>query len=160
MPPEQLDLRGGSQEPSSEDTMLVFPSKQDVWLVGLLWLIVVALGFSMVKALAGGPSGPARLVSGLIEAAALLLVVSCLLVTNYSVQGSRLSVRSGPFSWSILIDSIVSITRTHSLLSAPALSLDRLRIETKTGAIVVSPRDRQGFVKALQKRRPDLTIVD
>lgn len=139
---------------------MVFPSKQDAWLVALLWLIVVALGFSVIKALAGGPSGPARLVSGLIEAAAMLLVVSCLVVTNYSIQGSRLSVRSGPFSWSILIDSIVSIKPTHSLLSAPALSLDRLRIETKTGAIVISPRDRQGFVKALQKRKPDLVIAD
>jgi hypothetical protein len=50
--------------------------------------------------------------------------------TSYTLTSSHLLVRSGPFRWLIPLDSIQSIMPTRDPLSSPALSIDRLRIES------------------------------
>ena len=61
-----------------------------------------------------------------------------------------LRVVSGPFRWRVPIADIQSVTPTRSLWSAPALSLDRLRINYGNGrCILVSPADKQGFMEAI-----------
>lgn len=78
------------------------------------------------------------------------LIGSTLRFTHYTVTGNTLKVRSGPFSWTIPIDQIQSVTATRNPLSSPALSMDRLRITWgKNRRLMVSPADKKGFLKAL-----------
>ena len=73
------------------------------------------------------------------------------LSTSYRVDENELVIRAGPFSWRIERASISNIARSRSVLSAPALSLDRLEITYGNGqSILVSPQDKDGFIKALE----------
>ena len=73
-----------------------------------------------------------------------------LFTTDYTVTTDELKVRSGPFKWTIRREDIRDITPTRHHLSSPALSLNRLEIRYGAGKrILVSPRDRNGFYRAL-----------
>lgn len=53
----------------------------------------------------------------------------------------------------------VSVKPTRSLLSAPAVSLDRIEVKFKKGLpLVVSPRDKQGFIAALKAVNPEIKV--
>jgi len=70
--------------------------------------------------------------------------------TRYEVGSEVLMIRSGPFRWTIPISSIRSIEASRSLIASPALSLNRLRVRYgNRKSILVSPRDVQGFKRAL-----------
>lgn len=80
-----------------------------------------------------------------------------LAATDYTLEAGELRARSGPFRWRVPLRDITAITPTRSLLSSPALSLDRLRIDYGRGrALMISPADRQGFLGALEQRRREL----
>jgi hypothetical protein len=77
--------------------------------------------------------------------------------TCYTLEPTRLLVRSGPFSWNVPLAGIHSITPTRNPLSSPALSLDRLCIEYgKHGSLMISPADKQGFLRELETLRAQL----
>lgn len=71
------------------------------------------------------------------------------LATYYTVDGNTLLIHSGPFSWQIRISEISSVTDTHNPLSSPALSLDRLKICYGDKQIMISPKDKAGFRRAI-----------
>ncbi len=74
--------------------------------------------------------------------------------TYYVIEGSELLVRSGPFRWRVTISEIDDILPTRNPLSSPALSLDRLKISYSNGrSIMISPADREGFLKAIEGLR-------
>ena len=76
---------------------------------------------------------------------------------HYTLEGRNLIVRSGPFRWTIDVDEITGVEKASGFMmarSSPALSLDRLRIEYGRGAsVMVSPRDRAGFMRAIEAAR-------
>ncbi|MCZ2103252.1 MAG: PH domain-containing protein [Burkholderiales bacterium] len=132
---------------------MAFPSKIDAWLFVVL---VAAAGVCAVAAAAAlrQASGMALLALLFILAIGATLPVWILVSTNYSVQGSTLHVRSGPFAWHIPVSAITSIKPTHSPLSSPALSLRRLRVEYGHGkCILVSPVDQQAFISAVESAK-------
>lgn len=94
---------------------------------------------------------------GLVVAAATLLitivpVIWMFAATYYEVRDATLLVVCGPIRWKIPVGDIESVTDSHNLLSSPALSLDRLKISYAGGRyVLISPRDRQGFRKALEQ---------
>lgn len=88
---------------------------------------------------------------------ALLLLVLFFNI-KYTLTADRLLVKNGFFTQSILLEDITYITPTKSMLSAPALSLDRIEIKHKGGSIVISPKDKDRFYHALQERIPALEI--
>lgn len=143
----------GSAVPAcwSVHDVLVFPSKRDRWLVAVLigsaLLALVAAAVLLVR-----PSW-----TGWLLAAWLLLsmvVMVSVLRTEYRVGAGRLVVQSGPFRSTIPLDEIVSVEPAWSLVAAPALSRDRLLILTARGrACMVSPQDRDGFLRALGTRK-------
>ena len=82
---------------------------------------------------------------------ALALPVWLLVSTFYTIGDEELLIRSGPFNWTIKLADIRKIESSRSVLSSPALSLDRLKIEYEPGKVIlVSPKDKEAFVKALQ----------
>ena len=127
----------------------VFPSKVDGRLVvftagvPLIFLIVVAR--SVI--LAGE-----TLIALLILFFALMSIFWLLFRTYYELSEDVLAVHSGPFRWKIQLMSITSIEASQDLRSAPALSLDRLKIVYGAGHIIlVSPRDKAAFLAAIRK---------
>jgi hypothetical protein len=84
---------------------------------------------------------------------ALTLVLWVLLTTRYTLEGAHLGVRSGPFSWVIALKDIRAVTSTRDPHAAPALSLQRLRIDYGAGrSIMVSPAEEAQFLAELRAR--------
>jgi len=127
-----------------------FPSKIDAWLVVLFAIAFFIQSAAMVSVVMAGVDHRAIIIMVVTTVLLVMLIGSTLRYTYYSIEGQILKVRSGPFSWKIPIDQIHSITPTRSPWSSPALSMDRLRITWgKNRRILVSPRDKKGFAKAL-----------
>ncbi len=98
--------------------------------------------------------------------ALLMLIVTafCIdlfLATYYAINGDQLIVRSGVlYKKRIAIASIRKIKKTRNLISAPAPSLDRLEIfYNKFDSIIISPKDKQGFIADLTKLNPAIEVV-
>ena len=128
---------------------MIFRSKVD------LWLVVVLLGASMAPLLVvasafrdGAAWLPHVAVSLLMTAASLWLLTT----TKYTVSDSEVLVQSGPLKWRLEVKSITSVAPSRSLISSPALSMQRLRIDYEHGhkSLLASPRDRDGFIKAVE----------
>jgi hypothetical protein len=74
----------------------------------------------------------------------------CLFTTDYTVTEQHLLVRCGPFRKTIDRSQIIGITPSRSILSAPALSLNRLALHYGAGhQVLISPADPEGFCQAL-----------
>lgn len=82
--------------------------------------------------------------------------------TYYLIKDDKLKIRSGYFfNTEIQISEIRRIETTRTLLSSPALSLDRLEVHyNKYDTVVISPEDKQEFVKQLQRLNPSITFSD
>lgn len=140
---------------------MVFPSKVDGW---LLWLVrltmLVTVGVVMAVTLSQGDRG-AAITATAIVLAAHAFVEWIFQSTYYSVDQDYLRIRSGPFRWRVLITDIESIAPSNSMLSSPALSLDRLRVNYRGGKwILVSPSDRAWFINALRSVNPRIEVSD
>ena len=125
----------------------VFFSRVDGWLIAVLLLAMVAplaavwwVGADMVLALA----------SVLVT----LLVCGVLLVPcRYTLESDHLLIRCGLIRQRIPYRDITAITPSRSVWSAPALSLQRVKLSYgRTSSQLVSPRDRAAFIQALQHR--------
>lgn len=132
---------------------MTFHSKVDGWLLVAVLASAAGCLAAGAAAMLTAPPGTASLI------ALLLLLVSAFPVwilgaTYYVLTAEELLVRSGPFRWRIPVREIRAITPTRNPLSSPALSLDRLRIEYGSSKwIMISPRDREGFLRELDRRR-------
>jgi hypothetical protein len=87
----------------------------------------------------------------IVIAIVLAFVIHLFATTYYTIDGAELKVRSG-FLIHITIDinTITKIVPTRSILSAPAVSLDRLEVfYNKYDSVVVSPEDKEGFIAGL-----------
>lgn len=95
----------------------------------------------------------------------VIFEIEMLIHTQYTLIGKEtLAVRTGRFlkSSSIPVESIVRIEKSHSFESAPALSLSRLKVTYRKGAvktyILISPKNPEDLVKVLQKANPSITV--
>ena len=127
-----------------------FRSKVDWWiallLIATMLILLVTLGSfayqntNELQALA--------VVGGTLTLVALILWMT--VGTYYSVDGNTLKIAAGPIRWKVPIDEISSVEQTHSPISSPALSLDRLRIRySGKKSVMISPADKKRFMKAL-----------
>lgn len=127
---------------------MVFRSKIDRW---LLIVMFAAAAFPFTQTLAGLRDGsswiPHVLILGLLGGIFSWLLLS----TKYTVNQDTLLVQSGPFRWNIAKNEITQIVPSKSILSSPALSLDRLRVDYAGGrrSVLISPEDKDGFLKAM-----------
>jgi hypothetical protein len=72
-----------------------------------------------------------------------LLIVKCMFIVNDRIE----------------ISKIRKVEKTNSILSAPALSLDRIAIKfNKFDEVYVSPKDKHAFVDELLNLNPDIEI--
>lgn len=121
----------------------VYRSKVDSW---LLILILVAWGIPLTLIVVNEFSA----VKFSIVSFMLIFTLLLLFGIKYTIEGKVLRVHYAFFySERINIDEITEIANTHTLLSAPAASLDRVKITYGKKYVILSPKDKQMFVKQL-----------
>lgn len=139
---------------------VTYKSKKDTWLIMVIYVAVCgALAACATLAFSGFP--------GNLVSAAFLFGIGVVLplwlirATFYVLDDQRLAIRCGPFRWSIPLAKIRSVKRTRSMLSGPALSLDRVHIRYGRfgmfGFVLKSPERRDRFLADLENRRSRLT---
>ena len=100
---------------------------------------------------------------------AIILILHFLLLfmlanIKYVITESQLIIDQSLGKWGkevIDISTIKSIEPTHTILSAPASSLDRLRISyNKYDDIIISPRRKEEFIRQLQSINPQIVFKE
>lgn len=84
-----------------------------------------------------------------------------LLSISYVVKEEQLTIKLGVLSYQkIDIHSIYKISETYNPLSSPAASIDRVEIMyNKFDSILVSPKDKKGFIENLTSINPNIEII-
>jgi len=83
--------------------------------------------------------------------------------TRYEITSDRLRVRAGLFLWKIPLRSIRSARYSSNPLSSPAWSLRRIHVAYerpggRRSFVLISPRDREVFMRELAEATPGLEI--
>ena len=96
----------------------------------------------------------------LINTAVILFTLHLFLNTYYVIDGEFLVVKSGMiFNKKVDINSVKSIKETKTIISAPALSFDRLEVNWgKYTGVVISPRDKKKFVEHMTRINPLIDV--
>lgn len=129
-----------------------YRSQIDKWLLIVFVVSTVAsLGVFVAMIFMGFAASSLVMIPVLLAAAVLPWWIFA--TTDYTVTNHTLEIRSGPFRWSIAFRDITGIEFTRSPASSPALSLHRLRIQYKGGALImISPENREQFLADLRSR--------
>ncbi len=101
-------------------------------------------------------------IPGVIVVLTAAFILHIFFGTDYTITPqNRLKIHCGIiYNKELDIVKIVSIRPTRSIISAPAASLDRLEIRFgKFDSVVVSPKDQEGFISALQKINPEISWI-
>ncbi len=142
---------------------MVYRSKKDLWLFGLVWgavLAPLAVGLYNVFAPGGNVELGWTLVRvGVITGAAVIFTTYPL---EYRIAAGELVARSGFMRWRVPLSSIQEVSPSRNPASAPAWSLDRLRVEYLKGGstrtLYVSPEDKAAFLGSLADSTPGLEV--
>ena len=131
--------------------MKIFKSKIDWWF-GLI--LVYPIFLSITALLEGEWIG----LLGLVGVVGFILILSK--TTQYIINENQLIVKS---TWivneRIDISKIKKIEKSNSILSSPALSLDRLLVRyNKYDEVLISPKEKKEFIDELLKINPAIEI--
>ncbi|TGK27552.1 hypothetical protein EHQ12_08620 [Leptospira gomenensis] len=135
----------------------IYKSKVDWWLGAI---VLTLFGGGLLSVCAGIYSlfyGDSTIVPWSMLAAGLG-TVSFILVLVYPIEyrltQSEIIIKSGLIRWKYPYGMITGARPTKNPLSSPALSLDRIRIEYKgkMGFFMISPIDKETFLKDLANR--------
>jgi hypothetical protein len=91
----------------------------------------------------------------------LLFTIHMFSTTNYIIEGNELIIKSGfLFNRSIDINAINKISKSYSIMSAPATSFDRLEIRFNTyDHVQISPKLRDDFIADIIATNPKVEII-
>ncbi|CAM3519698.1 hypothetical protein FSS13T_08570 [Flavobacterium saliperosum S13] len=131
--------------------MKVYKSKVD-------WFFFLPLSYPIFLCVKGFITG-----SYLMSAITLIILVLIGLMiqkTEYTISENTLNVKSGFLvNKKIDVKTIRKIENTKSIISAPALSRDRiLLIYNKFDDIEISPKDKEEFIKHLLVINPNIEV--
>ncbi len=96
----------------------------------------------------------------LINTVVLLFTLHLFLNTYYVIDGEFLIVKSGMmFNKKVDINSVKNIKETKTIISAPALSFDRLEVNWgKYTGVVISPKDKKRFIDHMTRINPLIDV--
>jgi hypothetical protein len=144
----------------------IYPSKVDWWIGLILVTVVIGLIVAAVPILA--PGGVPRSLGvpmsiGFLAIAAYMAWIP--FATDYEIGETELIVRCTFIRWRVPLDAIVEVFPTHNPLSSPACSLDRLRINYlnvrgKSRFVMISPIDKEDFLRNLANAIPGAELQD
>ena len=140
----------------------VFYSKIDIWLgltIGIAEFVVIAACVALCVESCETGSSKAMLFALLFSAfeiAVFLLVADAFVRCRYAFKKNHLYIQSGMFlRTKIPYANIKSFRESNDALSAPACSLDRIKIfyggkrAEEESFILVSPKNKEAFVEKL-----------
>lgn len=130
--------------------MKVYSSKVDWWLGMILVsvpLFIIGIGIYLMPLSQGG--SVVAIISGLFTGG---LIVALTFPCRYILDDEGLLIQSGFIKEKIKYTSIRSAEPSSNPLSAPALSLRRVKIVLDSGFRLISPKDRGGFIAELNKK--------
>lgn len=125
--------------------------------IGLELVVLLAAGMipGFITALADDKNNDPEL--PWILGGVFVLIIALMTSTRYKIDGNLLRIYVLVFQYRpIDITTITGIKETNNPLSAPAASLDRLEIKYGKKSILVSPKDKQGFMASLQRINPNI----
>ncbi|WP_149275321.1 PH domain-containing protein [Pareuzebyella sediminis] len=130
--------------------MKKYPSKISFGLLALILLVLVGSTIPIITP----PNWPGVF----INLAALIFILYLYSQTYYVIDGHFLKVRAGFLvNKKIDINQVHTIRETRSLLSAPALSLDRIEVNWSTNkAVVISPKNKKEFIEEMLRVNPKI----
>src|SRR5262249_719130 len=132
-----------------------------------LAIVLVALAAAFLAAGLSTGNPPVLAALGPTAGAALLglMLWGCYRI-RYEITATDLRVCYSPFRTTVPLNAIVEVFPTRDPYSAPAPSLDRLQINyRRKGAamglehILISPKDKEGFIRDLTSAAPQLRRV-
>jgi len=98
----------------------------------------------------------------LLLVTAFIIVLLCILFfgTKYVIEADELIVYGGIYKKRIPIKQIRSLRPSKNPLSAPAMSIDRIEItfDPHIQVILISPKEKELFVKKLLEINPSITL--
>lgn len=132
--------------------MKKYPSKIDTWFIGLM---VASLGIPLILSV-----WERDWCVLFIMVITTLFVGNIFLSTHYTINGENLMIKSGIIiGKTIKIKDIYRIEKTNSILSSPALSLDRIEIfYGNQNSIIISPKEKMDFITELLKVNENIEI--
>ena len=132
--------------------MKKYPSKISYGLVIIILAIIIGSAIPMVS--------PPIWLGLLINIMVLVFISHLLLNTYYVIDENFLVVKSGfVVNKKIDINTIIIVSETNSIISAPAASFDRLEIVYKQhNSILISPRDKTEFIDHIKRINPKIEI--
>lgn len=136
-----------------------FTSKRDVWL-GLILFGSIGYGtFLSISALISEESSIGESFFAILLNLVIILFICWLWFSTYYVLDEKdLVIRCGPINKRIPYREITSAHKTWNPLSIPALSLKRINIKYQFGMALISPKDRDSFLRMLKERCPHADI--
>lgn len=133
--------------------MVTYRSKIDLWLVMLIYGLI---SLSVIPAFIYAFSWTLFVIVVFFLALVTILVFD----TKYIIDNNILYVKCGFLpkeKYDIL--QISKIKKTNTIISSPAVSLDRLEIRfIKRKTLVISPKDKISFVEKLRAVNPDILV--
>lgn len=139
---------------------VIFASKIDFWIALILWVGSLSLILIPLWEWRWGKSDSRM--RNILTIVILLPFAALMLMpffgTKYTLTDSQLYVDSGLSTQTIELTDITHITPTRSMTSAPALSLDRLKIKYRNKEILISPKDKSRFYQEIQARNIKIVI--
>ncbi len=131
-----------------------FLSKVDGWLIPVFIIAIVGMLAAFVTVLIEDTPFWLQLVMTVVSVLFCALLFAILKSTYYVVADGKLKIVSGPFRWTIPVADIIEVSASRNPLSSPALSLDRLKVVYgRRRFMLVSPADKDGFIKAIENER-------
>ena len=70
----------------------------------------------------------------------------------YIIVDCSVKIKCGIIEEDLPLEKIQLVKKSSSFLSAPALSLKRVKISLDDGFRLVSPKDRDGFIEILKQK--------
>lgn len=124
--------------------------------VGLVLFMSIIFGGCFVSTLSAGLL-PAILSVGPV----VLLIVAMMVSLRYIIDGDTLYVRTIPFTRGTAYDltKLQSISATRTILSSPALSLKRIKLDFGVGMpLVISPAAQDLFIDEIRRINPNVKV--
>ena len=131
----------------------VYPTKVSITLILIISIIMGCILISLAVS--------SKWIPFFIDLLLYISLVYLMVSIKYEINESQLIIHQAMGKMVIDINTIKSIEPTHTILSAPASSLDRLRISyNKYDDVVISPRRKEEFIRQLQSINPNIVFKE
>lgn len=145
-------LKRKKSKPQSKTGPTVYPSGVDAWVIAVLLISPIAsVGFGLYL-FAQGRADESSIMFG-AGAFILLVTMLCILPCRYTVMDDCIKLRCGLIYFKrVHYRKVHSVFPSRTWKSGPALSMNRIEIETSKRNYVVSPKKRDRFLNDLRNR--------